>query len=173
MIDPLNLPNAIIGSIMQNFPDMQMLQGSSSATETARIDRVDGAENTVGGMVSSFSETLAERLSESSSLENYEIRSIINEELAAAVGDNSTELVQLLHRMDGNLNNPMALFTSLMGGDDRSDVMAMLNMLNRNNNPLNMLNLPSSFSGMANSSAMMGVADPFDALFMYGSMLRR
>ncbi|MCL2217559.1 MAG: hypothetical protein FWB91_11160 [Defluviitaleaceae bacterium] len=183
MIDPMSLPNNILGGIMDNFPAMATMIQNPAAVVSINPPGQTGdvtAVSETGGSVVSFSDALAERLAGSSYLENYEIRRIINEELAAAVEDNSTELVSLLHRLDGN-SSPIDLFTSMMSGADRSDMLALLNMLNGNalNNPLAMMmNLPSSFSGLAafpNSSispSMMGLADPFDALRMYGALLR-
>jgi len=179
MIDPMGLPNQILGNIMQNFPAMQMPMVQNN---TERADGVSSVSE-AGGATVSFSEALAERLAESSYLENYAIQNIINEELATIVGNHSTEIVSLLNLLDGSsiaIDNPLALFNNMMNaGADRSDILSMLNIMNGNslNNQLSMMmNLPSSLSSSAafsGSSAMMGLADPFDLLRHYGALIRQ
>ncbi|MCL2840067.1 MAG: hypothetical protein FWE05_04770 [Defluviitaleaceae bacterium] len=162
MIDPMSLPTHILGGIMQNFPAMPIVQNPVGISKTEQNDTANRVAE-VGGSIHAFSEALAERIAEISVLESDKIRGIINEELTAVVGENSTEIVTMLNHLDNGINNgindPMALFTSLMS-EDRSDIMTMLNMLTGNNNPMEsnpldmIMNLPSSFSGMANPSAM-------------------
>jgi len=189
MIDAMSLPNQILGSIMQNFPDMPITQGNpvSGIGQAERSSEVSGTNN---GSIASFTEVLAERLAETSYLDNEEISLIINEEIASVIGNHSTELISLLNVLDRNFNafdNPMTLFTSMMGGNSNSELNALFNRLSGNalggidnftnsHNLSMMMTLPTSFSGQASlpaSSSLMGLADPFDALRLYNSMIRR
>jgi hypothetical protein len=132
MINPLNLKAAIFNGIIQNingaFPQNFAVTGTTASETAADANAV------------SFSETLAQRLTESEYSGKYEFRRIINEEIASAVDRHSSDSVGLLSGLGRTHFDSLALMQGRM---------------------------PTS-TGM---NAVLGIADPFDTLRFYGSLL--
>jgi hypothetical protein len=131
MINPLNLQADIFNGIMQNI--------NGAFPQNFAVNRT-ASESDVNAV--SFSEALAQRLTESEYPGKYEFRRIINEEIASAVDRHSSDLVALLSGLGRTNFDSFALMQGRM---------------------------PTSTTGM---NAVLGIADPFDTLRFYGSLLR-
>ena len=153
MINPIDLQVGIINRIFDNFPSTQFqsINELNPSTQTNATSNTQATEPT-----SSFSEILAQRLSEKTDHAEYDLSRIINEEMLAAIERQglSSHLLQLLGS-NVNLNTDITRLLPIQSPD--------------------LLNTPSITNVMESLSSMInlfGGTDPLNALQLYSSSVR-